>query len=125
MKTNVFTLVLVLLVIIFVGIQFGSLPWTSTRIAGVVIGLPSMVLLVLARIELGGSFSGPPEGSNARHSRPLFSNSQPHLPIRRPGDRGSFSLYQSTALSVDLRRSHSLADLSSTPGRESPRSKIR
>jgi hypothetical protein len=48
MKTNIFTLVLVLLVIIFVGIHFGSLPWTAARIAGVVIGLPSLVLLVLA-----------------------------------------------------------------------------
>jgi len=57
MKTNIFTLVLALLVIIFLGIRFGSLPWTPIRIVGVVIGLPSVVLLVLARIELGGSFS--------------------------------------------------------------------
>ena len=61
MKTNVFTLVLVLMVIIFVGIRFGGLPWTPTRIAGVVIGLPSVVLLVLARIQLGGSFSVRPK----------------------------------------------------------------
>ena len=61
MKANIFTLVLVLLVIIFVGIHFGSLPWTPARIAGVVIGLPSVVLLVLARIELGGSFSVRPK----------------------------------------------------------------
>jgi len=44
-----------------VGIHFGSLPWTAARIAGVVIGLPSLVLLVLARIELGGSFSVRPK----------------------------------------------------------------
>jgi protein-S-isoprenylcysteine O-methyltransferase Ste14 len=61
MKTNIFTLVLVLLVIMFAGIYFGSLPWTPARIAGVVIGLPSVVLLVLARIELGGSFSVRPK----------------------------------------------------------------
>jgi protein-S-isoprenylcysteine O-methyltransferase Ste14 len=61
MKTNIFTLVLVLLVIIFMGIHFGGLPWTPARIAGVVIGLPSAVLLVLARIELGGSFSVRPK----------------------------------------------------------------
>ncbi len=61
MKTNIFTLVLVLLVIIVLGIHFGSLPWTPARIAGVVIGLPSVVLLVLARIELGGSFSVRPK----------------------------------------------------------------
>jgi protein-S-isoprenylcysteine O-methyltransferase Ste14 len=61
MKTNILTLVLGLLGIIFLGIHFGSLPWTPTRIAGVVIGLPSVVLLVLARIELGGSFSVRPK----------------------------------------------------------------
>jgi protein-S-isoprenylcysteine O-methyltransferase Ste14 len=61
MKTNILTLVLALLVIIFLGIHFGSLPWTPTRIAGVVIGLPSVVLLVWARIELGGSFSVRPK----------------------------------------------------------------
>ena len=61
MKTNIITLVLVLLLFIFVGIHFASLPWTPGRIAGVVIGLPSVVLLVLARIELGGSFSVRPK----------------------------------------------------------------
>jgi protein-S-isoprenylcysteine O-methyltransferase Ste14 len=61
MKTNIFTLFFVLLVIIFVGIHFGSLPWTPARIASVVIGLPSALLLVLARIELGGSFSVRPK----------------------------------------------------------------
>lgn len=61
MKTNIFTLVLVLIVFIFAGIHFGSLPWTPARIAGVVIGLPSLALLVLARIQLGGSFSVRPK----------------------------------------------------------------
>jgi len=61
MKTNILTLVLALLVIIFLGIHFASLPWILTRIAGVVIGLPSAVLLVLARIQLGGSFSVRPK----------------------------------------------------------------
>ncbi len=61
MRTNILTLVLALLVIIFLGVHFGSEPWTPTRIAGVVIGLPSLALLVLARIELGGSFSVRPK----------------------------------------------------------------
>ncbi len=61
MKTNILTLVLALVVTIFLGIHFGSLPWTPTRIAGAVIGLPSVALLVLARIELGGSFSVRPK----------------------------------------------------------------
>jgi protein-S-isoprenylcysteine O-methyltransferase Ste14 len=61
MKTNVLTLVLFLLVLIFVGVHFASLPLTPTRIAGVVIALPSLALLVLARIQLGGSFSVRPK----------------------------------------------------------------
>ena len=64
MKTNIVTLVVVLLAIIFVGIHFSSLPWTPARIAGVVIGLPSLVLLILARIQLGGSFSVRPKAQN-------------------------------------------------------------
>jgi protein-S-isoprenylcysteine O-methyltransferase Ste14 len=61
MKTNIITLVLVLLAVILVGSRFGSLPWTPARIAGAVIGLPSMLLLVLARIQLGGAFSVRPK----------------------------------------------------------------
>ena len=79
MKTNIFTLVLVLPVIIFVGIHFGSLPWTPTRIAGVVIGLPSVLLLVLARVQLGGSFSVRPKaqtlvthGLYSRFRNPIY-----------------------------------------------------
>jgi protein-S-isoprenylcysteine O-methyltransferase Ste14 len=78
-KTNVLTLVLVLLVIIFVGVHFGRQPWTPTRIAGEVIGLPSLALLVLARIQLGGSFSVRPKaqalvthGLYSRFRNPIY-----------------------------------------------------
>jgi protein-S-isoprenylcysteine O-methyltransferase Ste14 len=57
MKTNIITLVLALLGFILMGIRYSGLPWTPMRIAGVVIGLPSLALLVLARIELGSSFA--------------------------------------------------------------------
>jgi protein-S-isoprenylcysteine O-methyltransferase Ste14 len=57
MKTNILTLLIALLAIVFLGIHYSSLPWTPMRIAGVAIGLPSALLLGLARIELGGSFS--------------------------------------------------------------------
>jgi protein-S-isoprenylcysteine O-methyltransferase Ste14 len=56
MKTNIITLVIALLGFIFLGIRYSGLPWTPMRIAGIVIGLPSLALLVLARIELGSSF---------------------------------------------------------------------
>lgn len=61
MKANILTLVIALVGLSFLGIHYGSKPWTPTRIAGVVIALPSLALLVLARIELGGSFSVRPK----------------------------------------------------------------
>jgi protein-S-isoprenylcysteine O-methyltransferase Ste14 len=61
MKANILTLVIALLGLSFLGIHYGSKPWTPTQIAGVVIGLPSLALLVLARIELGSSFSVRPK----------------------------------------------------------------
>ena len=64
MKTNIITLVLALLGFILVGIHYSSLPWTPMRVAGIVIGLPSLTLLVLARIELGSSFSVTPKAQN-------------------------------------------------------------
>jgi hypothetical protein len=57
----------------------------------------------------------PPEGSDRRYSRPLFSNSQPDLPLRRPGRRGVLSLYRPAARFLALRRTHPTADLSSAP----------
>jgi protein-S-isoprenylcysteine O-methyltransferase Ste14 len=72
MKTNVLTLALLLPVIIFVGVHFGNGPWTPTRIAGVVIALPSLGLLLLARIQLGGSFSVRPK-AQALVTRGLYS----------------------------------------------------
>jgi len=61
MKTNILTLVIALLGLGFLGIHYGSKPWNTTRIAGAAIGLPSLALFVLARIELGSSFSVRPK----------------------------------------------------------------
>jgi protein-S-isoprenylcysteine O-methyltransferase Ste14 len=60
LKSNVLTLVVVVLVLVVAGIRFGNLPWTPARIAGVVIGLSALPFFVLARIQLGGSFSALP-----------------------------------------------------------------
>jgi protein-S-isoprenylcysteine O-methyltransferase Ste14 len=57
MKANIITLLLSLVAIVLLPFHYSSLPWTATRIAGVVIGLPSVALFVLARTELGDSFS--------------------------------------------------------------------
>jgi protein-S-isoprenylcysteine O-methyltransferase Ste14 len=98
MKLNILTLVIVLLGFSFLGIHYGSKPWTPTRIAGVVIGLPSLALFVLARIELGSSFSVRPKAQTlVTHG--LYSR------IRNPiyvfgglGAAGSFSTSTSRAL---------------------------
>ena len=57
MKTNLITLAVALVGFAWlVGHSWGQ-PWTPMRIAGAVIGLPSFALFILARIQLGGSFS--------------------------------------------------------------------
>ncbi len=58
---NIVTLVVILLGMTFVGIHYADEPWTSMRIAAAIIGLPSLVLLIVARVELGGSFSVRPK----------------------------------------------------------------
>jgi protein-S-isoprenylcysteine O-methyltransferase Ste14 len=57
MKTNLITLAVVLVGLPLLVAHFWSQPWTPMRIAGAVIGLPSFALFILARIQLGGSFS--------------------------------------------------------------------
>jgi|SRR5215475_2138142 len=57
MKTNFITLAVALAVLVWYVAQLWHQPWTPVRIAGAVIGLPSVVLLILARIQLGGSFA--------------------------------------------------------------------
>lgn len=77
---------------IFVGFHFSSQPWTPTRIASVVIGLPSLALLVLARIQLRGSFSVRPK---------------PQTLVTHLGGlaiAGIFTLYESATLSLAVRR---------------------
>jgi protein-S-isoprenylcysteine O-methyltransferase Ste14 len=57
MKTNLVTLAAALAALAFLVAHFWGQPWTPVRIAGAAIGLPSLALLILARIQLGGSFS--------------------------------------------------------------------
>jgi protein-S-isoprenylcysteine O-methyltransferase Ste14 len=61
MKTNIVTLAVIAIGLTFLGIRYAHEPWTPMRIAAVIIGLPSLVLLIVARIELGGSFSVRPK----------------------------------------------------------------
>ena len=61
MKANVLTALVLLIGVAWLGIRYAHEPWTPMRIAGAVIGLPSLLLLLLARIELGGAFSVRPK----------------------------------------------------------------
>jgi len=63
MRTNVATLVVIVAVMVFLGWQFGGLAWTPMRIVGVAVGLPALVMLIWARIELGSSFAVRPKAT--------------------------------------------------------------
>lgn len=65
MKANIATLVIIVLGMTFLGIHYAHESWTPMRIAAVIIGLPSLLLLIVARIELGGSSLS---GRKPRHS---------------------------------------------------------
>jgi protein-S-isoprenylcysteine O-methyltransferase Ste14 len=57
MKLNIATLAIVLIFITFLVLHFWGPPWTAARIAGLAIGVPSFLLLALARVQLGRAFS--------------------------------------------------------------------
>jgi protein-S-isoprenylcysteine O-methyltransferase Ste14 len=57
MKTNLITLTVALAGFAYFVAHVWGQRWMPMRIAGAVIGLPSMALLVLARLQLGASFS--------------------------------------------------------------------
>ena len=57
MKTNLITLAVALVGLAWLVARSWGQPWTPMRIAGAVIGLPSLALLIVARVQLGGSFS--------------------------------------------------------------------
>ena len=57
MKTNLITLFVVLIGFICLVWQTWTLPWTPMHIAGVAIVIPSVLLLVVARLQLGRAFS--------------------------------------------------------------------
>lgn len=57
MKPNLISLAVAIAVVCLLVTDFWGQPWTPVRIAGAAIGAPSLALLILARIQLGGSFS--------------------------------------------------------------------
>ena len=57
MKTNLITLAVALAWLAWYVSHSWGQPWTPMRIEGAIIGLPSLALLIVARMPLGGSFS--------------------------------------------------------------------
>jgi protein-S-isoprenylcysteine O-methyltransferase Ste14 len=52
-----------LLALAYVVYEFAHPPWTSLRIAGLVLMIPALILLTVARIQLGNSFSMTPQAN--------------------------------------------------------------
>jgi len=61
-RLNVLAGVFILAIFIFAVVKYSDQPWTPLRITGVAIALLSLVLLIVARIQLGESFSVRAEG---------------------------------------------------------------
>jgi protein-S-isoprenylcysteine O-methyltransferase Ste14 len=57
LKLNIATLIVILAFAIFFGARAFALPWTAAHIAGVSIAAPSLLLLIIARLQLGRAFS--------------------------------------------------------------------
>lgn len=57
MKLNVATLLIIAVAAVLLGLRAGAVPWTPMRIAGAAIALPALLLLMLARLQLGRAFS--------------------------------------------------------------------
>jgi protein-S-isoprenylcysteine O-methyltransferase Ste14 len=56
-KLNIVTLVVFVVALVFFAVYASRLPWGPFRVAGIAIALPSFLLFVLARIQLGRAFS--------------------------------------------------------------------
>jgi protein-S-isoprenylcysteine O-methyltransferase Ste14 len=57
LKLNIVTLAILIVAAILFGTHVSKLPWTPWRITGLAIAAPSLLLLVVARIQLGRAFS--------------------------------------------------------------------
>ncbi len=57
MKLNLSTAILLVIAMGCMVLASSSEPWTPIRIAGVLIGLPSLILLLISRVQLGSSFA--------------------------------------------------------------------
>jgi protein-S-isoprenylcysteine O-methyltransferase Ste14 len=64
LKFNMGTLALIVLAALAFGVNAARLPWTTPRVIGVSIALPSLLLLCVARVQLGDAFSARAKASS-------------------------------------------------------------
>ena len=57
MKTNIITFAAIVLLGVWLALHVSSVTWTPERVAGAVIAAVGLVLLLVARIQLGRSFA--------------------------------------------------------------------
>ena len=57
MKTNLITLAMLAVALVLLGTHAREVAWTPVKIAGAVLAAVSVVLLVVARLQLGASFA--------------------------------------------------------------------
>jgi protein-S-isoprenylcysteine O-methyltransferase Ste14 len=60
----IFVIVVPLVGIAILVYEFAHAPWTPMRITGLVLMLPAIALLTIARVQLGNSFSVSPQAKN-------------------------------------------------------------
>lgn len=63
MKLNIASLGLIAVFVVFFVWKTSNLPWTPHRVAGLAIAAPALLLLVIARLQLGSAFSVRPKAS--------------------------------------------------------------
>jgi protein-S-isoprenylcysteine O-methyltransferase Ste14 len=57
MKANVITLVVIVVMTVWLAAQVGSVAWTPVKVVGGVMAAAGVVLLIVARLQLGAAFS--------------------------------------------------------------------
>jgi len=57
MKANVITLVVIVVMTVWLAAQVGSVAWTPVKVVGGVMAAAGVVLLIVARLQLGSAFS--------------------------------------------------------------------
>ena len=115
MKLNIVTFVLVAVTAVVFGQRAATQPWTLWQTIGLSIAAPSLLLLVLARIQLGRAFSIRAKASTLVTTG-LYSHSQSDLRLWRTADSGRHHLDRAPDSAALPRRVDSHTDHPRTQG---------